>query len=162
MQKGVSFFLTFLIILPLFFVLSPDGKAQEIEEKIMIVKATDDWKNTKIRLYPQDEVNIRATGNICFSTEYCHAATVDADGWDWTTYREDFPGDYSYCFDPLEQVNHAALIGNVGDDDFFIGKEANFTGKDGILYLGINDCTLTENYPNSGQLEVFISVKHIK
>ena len=161
MQKGVSFFLTFLLFLP-FMLPSMECNAQEIEEKMVIVKGTDDWKNTKIRLYPNDKVTIRATGEICFSTAYCEAATVDADGWDWNTYPEDFAGDYSYCFDPLQQVNQAALIGNVGSDDFFIGKDANFTGKDGVLYLGINDCTLTENYPNSGQFEVFISVKHIK
>lgn len=161
MQKGVPFFLLILFILPLI-LLSAECNAQVIEEKMVIVKATDDWKNTKIRIYPQDEVTIRAAGKICFSTEYCHAATVDADGWNWNTYKEDFPGDYSYCFDPLKEANHAALIGNTGSDVFFIGKEANFTGKDGVLYLGINDCTLTENYPNSGQYEVFISVKHIK
>jgi len=162
MQTRISFFLVIVFILPFILLLSSDIAAQEVEEKIVVVKGTDDWKNTRIRLYPNDKVTIRATGEVCFSTEYCHGATVDADGWNWNTYPQDFAGDYSYCFDPMRQVNHAALIGNVGSDDFFIGKNANFTGKDGVLYLGINDCTLTENYPNSGQFEVFISVKHIK
>ena len=67
---------------------------------------------------------------------------------------------------PLMQVNHAALIGNVGSDDFFIGKEANFTGKDGFLYLTVNDCSRTSDpythFYNTGQFEVFISVIHIK
>ncbi len=129
---------------------------------MVVIKGTDDWKNTRIRLYPNDKVTIRTSGEVCFSTEYCNDAVVDADGWDWNTYQADWPGDYAYCFDPLRQVNHAALIGNVGSDDFFIGKDANFTGKDGVLYLGINDCTLTDNFANSGQWEVFISVKHIK
>jgi len=68
-------------------------------------------------------VTIRASGEICFSTATCTGATggatVDADGWAWNTYKEDWPGDYTYCFDPLSRVNHAALIGNVGSDDFF-------------------------------------------
>ena len=161
MQKGVLFFLTILFILPLIF-LSGESSAQEIEEKIVIIKSTDDWKNTKIKLYPQDKVTIRASGQICFSSQYCNDAKVDADGWDKNTYQADWPGDYAYCFDSLRQVNHAALIGNVGSDDFFIGKNANFTGKDGVLYLGINDCSLTGDFGNSGQFEVFISVKHIK
>ncbi|MBT8379405.1 MAG: hypothetical protein KJN64_09255 [Ignavibacteria bacterium] len=161
MQKGVSFFLTILFILPLI-LFSVESSAQEIEEKMVVVKGTDDWKNTKIKLYPQDKVTIRASGQICFSSQYCNIAKVDADGWDKNTYQADWPGDYAYCFDPLRQVNHAALIGNVGSDDFFIGKDANFTGKDGVLYLRVNDCSLTGDFGNSGQFEVFISVKHFK
>jgi len=45
---------------------------------------------------------------------------------------------------------------------FLIGKETNFTGRDGILYLTTNDCTKTGDYGNSGQFEVYIKVIHIK
>lgn len=162
MQKGVSLLSAILIILPIIFVLSSESKAQVIEEKMVVIKGTDDWKNTRIRLYPKDKVTIRATGEVCFSLGYCSTAVVDADGWDWNTYPADWGGDHAYCFDPLRHVNHGALIGNVGSNDFFIGKDANFTGKDGFLYLGINDCSLTSDFGNSGQFEVFISVKHIK
>ena len=123
MQNRVSFFLTVLFIFTIVFTLSPESKAQEVEEKIVVVKGTDDWKNTRIRLYPNDKVTIRATGEVCFSTGYCEAANADADGWNWNTYPDDCPGDNPYCDDPMRQVNHAALIGNVGSDDFFIGKD---------------------------------------
>jgi hypothetical protein len=141
---------------------SSESNAQVLEEKMVLIKGTDDWTNTNIRLYPKDKVTIKATGDSCFSTQYCNDASVNADGWNQESYCDDWPGDCMHCDDPLMTVNHAALIGNVGNDDFFIGKEAKFSGKDGFLYIGINDCTLTENYPNSGQFEVFISVKHIK
>ena len=146
--------------------MSSESKAQEVEEKLVVIKGTDDWKNTRIRLYPNDKVTIRATGEICFSTATCTGATggatVDADGWDVNNYQGSWLDDYQQCDDPLMQVNHAALIGNVGSDDFFIGKDANFTGKDGVLYLRVNDCSLTDDFGNSGQFEVFISVIHIK
>jgi hypothetical protein len=162
MKKGVLIFSSVLFILPLLFVLSVEIKAQEVEEKIVVVKGTDDWKNTRIRLYPKDKVTIRATGKVCFDLATCNGSTVDADGWDWNNYPADWPDNFGYCFDPLRQVNHAALIGNVGSDDFFVGKNAAFTGKDGFLYLGINDCSLTGGPANSGQYEVFIKVTRIK
>jgi len=166
MQTRISFFLVIVFILPFILLLSSDIVAQEVEEKIVVVKGTDDWKNTRIRLYPNDKVTIRAAGEVCFSTATCTGATggstIDADGWDVNDYQNSWIDDYQECFDPLRNINHAALIGNVGNDDFFIGKDSNFTGKDGVLYLGINDCSLTGDYGNSGQFEVFISVKHIK
>ena len=161
MQKLVSFILTVLFILPFILFFVSESKAQEVEEKLVVIKGTDDWKNTRIRLYPNDKVTIRAAGEVCFNPNNCHAAIVNADGWDVNNYQTAW-NDYYVCDDPLQQVNHAALIGNVGSDDFFIGKDANFTGKDGFLYLGINDCSLTGDFGNSGQFEVFISVKHIK
>jgi hypothetical protein len=165
MKKGFLFLLSILFILPIIFVLSSESIAQVLEEKMVVVKGTDDWKNTRIRLYPNDKVTIRAAGEVCFSHGEQHSC-VNADGYPREDYLADYLQlDFAYCGDPMENVDHAALIGNVGSDDFFIGKNSNFTGKDGFLYLGINDCSLTGGqgtYYNTGQFEVFISVKHIK
>lgn len=66
MKKEISFFLTVLFIFTIIFTLSSECVAQEVEEKIVIVKGTDDWKNTRVRLYPNDKVTIKATGKVCF------------------------------------------------------------------------------------------------
>jgi len=161
MQKGVSFFLTFLFILPFILLIPLESSAQILEEKMVVIKGTDDWKNTKIRLYPNDKVTIKTTGKVCFH-KGINNSCVNADGWDVNDYQNNWIDDWQECDDPIKTVNHAALIGNVGSDDFLIGKEANFTGKDGFLYLRVNDCSLTGDFGNSGQFEVFISVKHIK
>ena len=46
--------------------------------------------------------------------------------------------------------------------DEVIGKRTKFFGKEGVLYIGINDCTLTGDYYNTGQFEVFIIVERPK
>lgn len=161
MQKGISFCLTILFTLPLILFLSSESNAQVVEEKIVIIKGTDDWKNTKIKLFPKDRVIIKVTGKVCFS-DGKNLSCVNANGMKRDTYDLNWEFDSQYCNDPIMDENHAALIGNVGNDDFIIGMNANFSGKDGVLYLGINDCTFTGNFYNTGQYEVFIKVTHIK
>jgi hypothetical protein len=161
MKKGVLIFSSVLFILPLLFVISSESKAQVLEEKMVVIKGTDDWKNTKIKLFPKDKVIIKVTGKVCFS-DGNNLSCVNANGMKRDTYDLNWEFDSQYCNDPMMDENHAALIGNVGSDDFIIGKNANFSGKDGVLYLGINDCTFTGNFYNTGQFEVFIKVTHIK
>jgi hypothetical protein len=161
MQKGLSFCLIILFTLPIILFLSSESKAQVIEEKIVVIKGTDDWKNTQIKLLPKDKVTIRATGKICFSNGH-NQSCVNANGMLQNTYEANWPGDYLECEDPLPEVNHAALIGNVGSDDFLIGKNTAFSDKHGVLYIGINDCTFNDKYYNTGQFEVLIKVTHIK
>ncbi len=96
---------------------------------------------------------------MCFHGE-SSAACVDANGWNVSNYEEDWPNDYDECFDPIKDANHAALIANLGSADFFVGTKKEFKGKEGVLYLGINDCSFTqpEELQNTGQFEVFIKV----
>lgn len=156
MKKGIILLLIAAFLLPVLNVLAQDKKPTE--EKMVIIKGNEDWKNVKVRLYPKDVLIIKASGKVYFAGDI-QVGCVDADGWDVNKYVDDWPDSYSYCFDPLPDVNHAALIGNVGSDDFFIGKENRITGKDGFLYLRVNDCSLTEKYVyNTGQFEVYISV----
>ena len=86
-------------------------------------------------------------------------SAVDPDGWSVATYWDDWPGDYLECDDPLPEENHAALIGNVGSEVFLVGSTATFWGMNGYLYLGINDCTFTGNYYNTGEFRVVILVE---
>lgn len=132
---------------------------KDVKKEITIPGNTA-WVNTGIRVGPKDKVVIAATGTVCFGggAESC----VEPQGWPVDTYKVAFPANWNYCDDPLKTENHAALIGEVGSDKFFVGEELIFSGKDGFLYLGINDCTLTGEYGNTGEFTAVIQVKRPK
>jgi len=160
MKKLIVMLLVVLFVLPAMIVKSQEKKPPpNVVEKTITIKGSDDWINTGIKIKPKDKVFIKADGQVCFHGG-ASASCVDPNGWDVNTYEEDWPNDYDECFDPLKEVNHAALIGNVGSDDFFLGSKSDFYGKEGVLYLGINDCSFTEpeELMNTGQFEVYIKV----
>jgi hypothetical protein len=129
----------------------------KIEKKVVVVKGDKAWTNTGLRIGRNDRVTITATGQVCFSGQL-QGACVGPDGWPGN-YEEDWPDDYGYCFDPLPDVNHAALVANIGNDNFFVGKTKAFTKKDGFLYLGINDCSFTGECSNSGEFSAVIKIE---
>jgi hypothetical protein len=135
-------------------------KGVVVEEKMVVIKGVEDWKNTMIKVTPKDKILIRATGKVCFSGGH-NLSCVDADGMNRLMFNMNWEYDKIWCDDPMIKENHAALIGNLGNDDFFIGKKNAFGNLNGMLYIGINDCTLdpgdSELY-NTGQYEVFIKV----
>ena len=128
------------------------------ERRIVRLRGNQAWLNTGIRLRPQDRVTIKATGKVCFSNGEKQSC-VDPDGWSVQSYPTSWPDNWNYCDDPMTGVNHAALIANVGHPDFLVGRHLTFSGKDGTLYLGINDCSLKGMYSNTGELSVVIVVE---
>lgn len=128
------------------------------ETKIVKVEGNRGWVNTGIRLRPQDRVTIKASGSVCFSGGEAQSC-VGPDGWRHATYAASWPDNLNYCDDPLPDANHAALVANVGNSDFAIGKRKNFSGKNGILYLGVNDCSLKgKHYYNTGSFLATVTV----
>jgi len=128
------------------------------ERRIVHVRGNQAWVNTGIRLRPQDRVTVTATGNVCFSNGEKQSC-VDADGWGVQDYPQSWPYNWNYCDDPMTTVNHAALIANVGHPDFLVGRHLTFSGKDGTLYIGINDCTFKGDYSNTGAFDVVIVIE---
>ena len=128
------------------------------EQKIVRIRGNQAWLNTGLRLRPQDRVTIKATGKVCFSNDEKQSC-VDPDGWGVKNYATSWPDNANYCDDPIKSANHAALIANVGHPDFVVGRHLTFSGKDGTLYLGINDCTFKGPYHNSGEFSVVIVVE---
>ena len=128
-------------------------------KKQVTVKGNEAWLNTGLTVKPGDKVTITATGKVCFSNGD-EDSCVDADGYkdEHGPYNDGWPGDYLQCDDPLPNENHAALIADIGEM-FFIGKEKSFTGKNGFLYLGINDCSLTGDFYNTGEFVVTIKIE---
>ena len=134
--------------------LTPGG----VEKAVVTVPGNQAWVNTGFRLRPQDRVTITATGTVWFSGDY-PATGVDPTGWDVNTYEADWPDDYGWGFDPLPAANHAALIGNVGSEVAYVGTRLVFWGADGFLYLGINDCSFTGPFYNTGQFNAVVTVE---
>ncbi len=131
-------------------------KPPKKETKIVKIRGDQAWVNTGLKINPQDTVKIKASGKVYFNKE--GQSGVSPSGWPLKSYVSSWPDNWNYCDDPEPGMNHAALIGNVGHPNFFIGRKLTFTGKNGTLYIGINDCTLKGMYKNSGQFIVTITV----
>jgi hypothetical protein len=129
----------------------------KVEKKVVVVKGNEDWTNTGLTVGLKDKVTITATGKVWFSGQL-QGACVEPDGW-LGNYEEDWPDDYGYCFDPFPEINHAALIANIGSDNFFVGKNKAFSNKEGFLYLGINDCSFKGECSNSGEFSAVIMIE---
>jgi hypothetical protein len=140
-------------------VAGPPPKPPRKEQRIIAVSGAKQWVNTGIRLGPRDRVTVSATGKVCFSNGE-KASCVDPDGWGVGDYPKSWPYNWNYCDDPVGTFNHAALIANVGASDFLVGRRLTFSGKDGVLYLGINDCTFTGDYHNTGEFSVVVVIEH--
>ena len=131
----------------------------------VVVPADKDWVNTGIVLQPGDTATFAAEGDIRFNRS--PLSEVQADGYAWELYHKDWIlDDAAWCYDPGEEERwpHASLIGEVNDEVFYIGTKGVIAGKVGTLYLGINDCTLTEpeQFKNYGKFIVVIIVDHHK
>jgi hypothetical protein len=134
------------------------GLKPKVETKMFMIKGDNDWLKTGFVLKSTDKVEIKASGEIRFSNgeEYSKAGP---NGYSSKAYFQDFIAeDAAYCVDPLEDANHAALIGKAKGSEFLIGESRTITGKSGPLSIGINDCTFKSKYYNTGQFSVNIKV----
>jgi hypothetical protein len=130
----------------------------KVEQKIMLVPGNKDFTKTGLTIGPGDRVTITATGKVYFC-DGAAASEAGPDGWPRATFSNTWVDDYNFCADPIETVGHAALIADVNNDRFAIGAKKTFSGKNGLLYLGINDCSLTGQFYNTGQFSVVIKVE---
>jgi hypothetical protein len=132
-------------------------KAQVVQ-KTMVVPGNQAFTNASLTIGPSDLVTITATGQVYFSNG-AQPSGVSPSGWPRNTYGNSWPDDYNQCEDPIPNVAHAALIADVNGEKFYVGPNKTFSGKDGLLYLGINDCTFTGAYRNTNQFSVNITVR---
>ena len=134
-------------------------KPPKVEKKVVVVQGNQAWKNTGLTIRPQDRVTITASGQVCFSSGD-RDSCVGPNGWQGGPggYQQAWVGDYLQCDDPLQGANHAALLADIGNP-FFVGSRKAFSGKNGRLFLGINDCTLTGPFHNTGQFSVIIEIE---
>ena len=133
-------------------------KPGKVIKKVVIIPGNKAWTNTGIKVRPQDSITISASGHIYFNID--KSSKIDPNGYPQDHYQSDYStSDYNYCGDPHEQWAHASLIGEVGSSKFLVGTKKVLKGKNGFLYLGINDCSFTEKYyKNSGSFKAIIKV----
>jgi len=137
-------------------------KPSKVEQRMFSVKGDQPWTNTQLRIRPQDRVTLTASGQVRFSKGDA-LSSVGPDGYagEHGPYNDAWPGDYLQCDDPLPDANHAALIVEVNNEVFVAGTRKIFTGKEGILVLGINDCSFTQEqvFYNTGQFQVIVKIE---
>lgn len=161
MKKLIIVLFAILLVLPTLTVKSQKKPPANIVEKMIVIQGDEGWLNTGIKVGSKDKVTIKAEGTVYFS-DGTTLSDVNPGGMPQDVYARDWEFDAQYCNDPMPQTNHAALIGNLGNEDFLIGKKTAFSDKQGVLYLGINDCTLKDKFYNTGKFEVYIKVEHPK
>ena len=143
--------------------MEPVEMEARVEQVIVKLPGNVAWKSTGLVLRASDRVEFKATGEVCFSNGHPDSCVSPA-GYPREHYWNDFPGDWEYCGDPVvgEEFGgvegHAGLIAKDRNGLFFVGKDGVFTGKTGSLEIGINDCSLTGDYYNTGEFTVVIKV----
>ena len=115
------------------------------ESAEVAVDGTLAWSDTGLDVGSGDRVSVVADGEI----HHNEASTTGPEGF---PNRPDL-------LTPYPELNHAALIGRIGEDGtaLFVGRQATFTAeRDGRLFLGVNDGGL-EN--NSGSFTAAVTVE---
>jgi hypothetical protein len=105
------------------------------------------WSETGVSLVAGQDVTILAAGEICSKGDD-RSKCAGPEG-QRKPAESNLPG--------FEAVGHAALVGQVGDTRFVIGRERRFIApSSGPLVLGIND---RDTGNNRGELEVSIGIR---
>lgn len=129
---------------------------QKAEQKVVVTPGDKDWTDSGFTLGSRDRVTIRASGRVYYDDR--PDSSVGPNGLE-SDYRTSRPDDAAACEDPLPKENHACLVGKINDERFKIGSSLTFSGKSGKLFLGINDCTVTGKFGNSGVFGVNVKVE---
>jgi hypothetical protein len=120
----------------------------DVQTASITVLGVEGWTDTRLDVESGDTVEVAAGGSIRHADG---GVLVDPDGdLDDSLHVFNIAG--------LEDTNHAALIGRIGDDGtpFLVGRTFEGTFEaDGRLFLGINDAGLTNN---SGEFFALVKV----
>ena len=109
-----------------------------------------------IMLEPGDKVVFDATGKILWDAALRSEKEVGPEGASWTPSRAGGSNQFLLVDFPI-----AALMGQVGDTVFGIGKHAEITIKErGVLHLGMNERWRKDCWDdNQGSFQVHVVVK---
>lgn len=140
----------------------PPPLKPQIDQVIVKLPGNQPWKATGIVLRESDRVEFKATGHVCFSGTDPDSCVPPA-GYVREHYWQDWPGDWGFCDDPMGGEysgweGHAGLLAKDDYGMYFVGSDRTMTGRKGPLSIGINDCTFTGDYYNTGALSVVIKV----
>ena len=156
MMKRALIMLTMAMTILSCLLVAQTATAPTREQKVVVVPSDKDWTDTRYELKPGDKVTIKASGRIYFDERADSAVGANGLNGDYQTLR---PEDYAACADPLPKENHGCLIAKINTEIFKLGSDLTFSGKEGKLQLGINDCTFTGKLGNSGVFGVNIKIE---
>ncbi|HPS78469.1 MAG TPA: hypothetical protein PLS53_09970 [Thermoanaerobaculaceae bacterium] len=134
------------------------GGKPKVEQKVVLVKGNQEATNSGYTLGPRDRVTLSVAGKVCFSAGAAPSC-VGPGGWGRADYPQSWPDDWNFCADPVETEAHAALLVDVDGERWPTGDHTTFSGKAGLLYFVVNDCSLTGEYSNTGQYSVVVKVE---
>ena len=121
-------------------------EATKLSAQIFDVSADQAWANTGIRVKKGEHLNIAYLSGTITDAD---SAVADADGSGYICGHAD-------CCEPLPVVPRLALIGQVGEEIFYIGNGGDLQMPDsGHLFLRVNDCNMGL-YDNDGHLSIII------
>lgn len=132
-------------------------KGQDVQ-RIMVIAGNRALTSAGVTLGPNDSVTVTGGGRVYFSAGKAQSGTGPA-GWARGSYAPDWPEDCNACDDPIMDAGHAALIAEVNGEKFYVGPNSTFSGKEGLLYFGINDCTFAGEFHNTGQFNITFTVR---
>ncbi len=156
MMRRASIMLTAAMSILSCLLAAQTATAPKQEQKVFVVPADKAWTDTGFVLKPADQVTIKSSGRIYFNERSDSPVGPNGLDGDYKTLR---PEDYAACADPLPKENHGCLIAKINNDVFKLGSNMTFSGKEGKLQLGINDCTLTGKLGNSGLFGANIKIE---
>lgn len=134
----------------------------------LMVPGNEPWTPTGVLVGPGDAILVQAAGKVFFSNGEPHSGVGPA-GY-MGDYEQDFPVDATLLGmgpeegygDPIPGENHAALIMRIGGELIAVGAGGEFSGHEGEIELGINDCSFVGECYNTGAFTVTLTIKRGK
>jgi hypothetical protein len=116
----------------------------------VVVSADAGWVDTGVTLAPGEQVTLTASGSVVTDANNHPDESFDPDG---TPQTGESPGD------PVQDANHAALVGRVGSEEFLVGSGPTvLEGPMSELFLRVNDDPVDDN---EGEFTVTVEVSEV-
>ena len=138
MRRSILWALLALVALAAWCRVPPQDKEGQSEHSALNdirIYAYRDWQSTGLRVHEGDLLTLQAEGTWLYTPDEYHGPEGHR------TYR-------APSFYPLPSVPGGALIGRIGEEGKprYVGESARWrAGRDGMLYLRIDDDILSDN-----------------
>ncbi len=142
--------LAVVVILAVAVVLLTRGASDGGGSNEVVVAADAGWVDTGITLAPGEQAILTASGSVVADVNEDPEESFDPDG---SPQTGESPGD------PVQDANHAALVGRLDSEEFFVGSGPFvLEGPTSELFLRVNDAPVDDN---EGEFTVTIEVSEV-
>jgi hypothetical protein len=116
----------------------------------VVISADAGWVDTGVTLAPGEQVILTSAGSVVTDANNHPDESFDPDG---SPQTGESPGD------PVQDANHAALVGRVGSEVFLVGSGPTvLEGPISRLFLRVNDDPVDDN---EGEFTVTVEVSEV-